>query len=71
MTPEFPVQIVNPLTNKQCDDIDCVLQSVPSLRATIAAAERCGLDCSADKARLDAQEEFARAVKREFNPLAP
>lgn len=67
----YPVGIINPLTNKQCDDVDCVLREIPNIRATIAAAERCGLDCSADKARLQAQEDFATAVKREFNPLAP
>lgn len=67
---EVPTYIINPLTDKQCDDVDCVLASIPGIRATIAAAERCGLDCSADKQRLQAQEDFASAVKREFNPLA-
>lgn len=65
------VPIVNPLTDKQCADIDCVLQSIPHVRATIEACERCGLDMSAEKERLNAQEAFATAVKREFNPLAP
>lgn len=65
-----PTYVINPLTDKQCSDVDCVLRDIPGIRATIAAAERCGLDCSADKARLQAQEDFAMAVKREFNPLA-
>lgn len=66
-----PPTIINPLTNKQCDDVDCVLQSIPHIRATIEAAERCGMDCSSEKERVTAQETFARAIKREFNPLAP
>lgn len=67
---QMPVYIINPLTDKECNDVDCVLGSIPGIQATIAAAERCGLDCSADKARLQAQQDFAAAVKREFNPLA-
>lgn len=62
--------IVNPLTDKHCEALDCVLSSIPSIRDTIAACERCGMDMTAEKARLDAQHEFAASVKREFNPLA-
>lgn len=64
------VPIINPLTDKQCRDIDCVLQSIPGVSATIEACERCGLDMSAEKERVKAQLDFAMAVKREFNPLA-
>lgn len=62
--------VVNPLTDKHCEAVDCVLQSVPNIRDTIAACERCGMDFSAEKERLQAQQDFAAAVKREFNPLA-
>ena len=64
-------QIINPLTEKQCADIDHVLRECPSIEATIAACERCGMDFSQEKELLQAQREFATNVKREFNPLAP
>lgn len=63
-------QIINPLTDKQCADCDHVLREAPSIDATIAACERCGMDFSAEKERHEAQKTFAAAVKREFNPLS-
>lgn len=65
------VHIINPLTDKQCADIDCVLQSIPPIEATIAACERCGMDMTQAKEQIAAQKAFASNVKREFNPLAP
>ena len=62
---------LNPLREKECADIDCVLQSLPAIQATIEACERCGMDMGAEKVRVEAQKAFASAVKREFNPLAP
>lgn len=62
--------IINPLTEKHCNDLDCVLQSLPAIEATIAACEECGLEMPAEKERLEAQRTFATAVKRKFNPLA-
>lgn len=67
----MPVPVVNPLRERECKDIDCVLNSIPGIRATIEACERCGMDMTAEKERLQAQLDFASAVKREFNPLAP
>lgn len=65
------MSILNPLTEKQCADIDCVLNSAPAVKETIEACEKCGMDMAAYKDQLEAQVAFATAVKREFNPLAP
>lgn len=61
--------VANPLSDKQCNDVRCVLESVPVCKATIEANERCGIDMSAQKERLLAQHTFAAAVKREYMPL--
>jgi hypothetical protein len=66
----MPVQIINPLREKECTDCDLVLQSVPAIKATIEACEECGMEMSEETARIDAQNTFATAVKRRFNPLA-
>lgn len=63
--------VLNPLNQQMCNDIDAVLQSCPDITDTIAACERCGMDLTAEKERVQAQKEFATNVKREFNPLAP
>lgn len=62
--------VVNPLTEKHCNDLDCVLQSIPNIEDTIKACEECGMDLSAERERLEAQRQFATSVKRKFNPLA-
>lgn len=63
--------VLNPLTEAHCKDLDSVLQLVPHIRDTLAALERCGLDCGERQQTLQAQYEIASAIKREFNPLAP
>lgn len=62
--------ILNPLTEKHCNDVDCVLQSVPNIRDTIAACEECQIPMDAEKEQLAVQETWASTVKRKFNPLA-
>lgn len=61
----------NPLTTAHCRTIDEVLASIPALKATIEAFERCGMDCAAQKDALLGQYNVCTAIKREFNPLAP
>lgn len=62
--------VLNPLTDKHCEQIDTVLQQCPHIRDTIEAIKRCGIDMSQQEAVLQAQQEACQAIKREFNPLA-
>lgn len=62
--------VLNPLTEKHCNDVDCVLASIPNIRDTIAACEECQIPMDQEKEQLKAQEEWAAAVKRKFNPMA-
>ena len=62
--------VLNPLTDKHCEQIDSVLQQCPHIRDTIEAIKRCGLDMSQQEATLNAQQEVCQSLKREFNPLA-
>lgn len=62
--------IRNPLTEKHCQDIDYCLQTIPDIRDTIAAFEECGMDCTAEKEKLEAIQTAAATLKRKFNPLA-
>jgi hypothetical protein len=64
------MSVINPLTDKHCEALDCVLASIPNIRDTIQACEDCGMDFSAEKQRMQAQQEFAAKVKQKFNPLA-
>lgn len=61
----------NPLTQQNCRDLDEVLQSIPALKATLEAFERCGMDCQQQKDAILGQYNVCSAIKREFNPLAP
>lgn len=62
--------ILNPLTDKHCEQLDSVLQTCPHIRDTINAIKECGIDMSQQEQVLQAQEDAASAIKRKFNPLA-
>lgn len=60
----------NPLTDKHCQDIDYCLQNLPDIKDTVAAFEECGMDCTAEREKIQAIEEAATNLKKRFNPLA-
>lgn len=62
--------LLNSLTEQHCQTLDCVLQQVPSVNDTIAALEECGIDCSAEKEKVQAIQQVASGLKKRFNPLA-
>lgn len=62
--------ILNPLTDKHCEQLDSVIQQCPHIRDTINAIKECGIDMSQQEQVLDSQETIAKAIKQRFNPLA-
>lgn len=62
--------VLNPLTDKHCEQLDSVIQQCPHIRDTINAIKECGIDMSQQEQVLDSQETIAKAIKQRFNPLA-
>lgn len=61
----------NPLTDKDCDCLNRVLQSCPQTGSVIEKCIRCGIDMSGAKEENDRQAELARLLKAEFFPGRP
>jgi hypothetical protein len=64
------MSILNPLTDKHCEALDCVLGNYQNVKDTIQACEDCDLDMTSQKERLEAQKTIASKLKAKFNPLA-
>ena len=62
---------VQPLNEQQCQCIDNVLQSIAYTRELLRKCKDCGLDMSRAEDELNAQEELAKGLKRNFSPMRP
>lgn len=56
------------LNDEQCQCLDHVLQSIAYTRDLLRKCKDCGLDTSKAEEELNAQEQLAQGLKRNFAP---